>query len=241
MTMKIWLCGSKWGVLDRWNFPGSPMRAWEPTASCRLRSNVPGRMVEISPFGGRIVSPEAYLKSPKVPQRKVEAPILVEKEMRSSFFCWKTLDLRERHQSNVYSCFSWLLQKLWKLPEISLKSSSYLFAFLQLKTGPICWMFLSGWDDRRRISQFTWESTDPTSEQQAIKGAKKFQDTIDENVAGRKRLFITGGNFRSNIFVEHLSVDGKVFFRNCQKSSFSEARKVSLWQRWRLWKRAALR
>lgn len=27
-----------------------------------------------------------------------------------------------------------------------------------------------GWDDRRRISQFTWESTDPTSEQQAIKG-----------------------------------------------------------------------
>lgn len=26
------------------------------------------------------------------------------------------------------------------------------------------------WDDRRRISQFTWESTDPTSEQQTIKG-----------------------------------------------------------------------
>ncbi len=27
-----------------------------------------------------------------------------------------------------------------------------------------------GWDDRRRISQFTWESTDPTSESQSIKG-----------------------------------------------------------------------
>eukprot|EP00931_Biecheleriopsis_adriatica_P049508 TRINITY_DN28641_c0_g1_i1.p1 TRINITY_DN28641_c0_g1~~TRINITY_DN28641_c0_g1_i1.p1 ORF type:complete len:585 (-),score=118.11 TRINITY_DN28641_c0_g1_i1:41-1795(-) len=27
-----------------------------------------------------------------------------------------------------------------------------------------------GWDDRRRISSFTWESTDPTSEQQSIKG-----------------------------------------------------------------------
>jgi len=34
------------------------------------------------------------------------------------------------------------------------------------------WEFFDqGWDDRRRISQFTWESTDPTSEQQAIKGA----------------------------------------------------------------------
>ncbi|CAL1167500.1 unnamed protein product, partial [Cladocopium goreaui] len=33
------------------------------------------------------------------------------------------------------------------------------------------WEFFDqGWDDRRRISQFTWESTDPTSEQQAIKG-----------------------------------------------------------------------
>jgi len=27
-----------------------------------------------------------------------------------------------------------------------------------------------GWDDRRRISQFTWESSDPTSEQASIKG-----------------------------------------------------------------------
>eukprot|EP00929_Paragymnodinium_shiwhaense_P049000 TRINITY_DN24737_c0_g1_i2.p1 TRINITY_DN24737_c0_g1~~TRINITY_DN24737_c0_g1_i2.p1 ORF type:complete len:195 (-),score=57.76 TRINITY_DN24737_c0_g1_i2:681-1265(-) len=26
------------------------------------------------------------------------------------------------------------------------------------------------WDDRRRISSFTWESSDPTSEQQSIKG-----------------------------------------------------------------------
>ncbi|CAJ1366482.1 unnamed protein product, partial [Effrenium voratum] len=44
-----------------------------------------------------------------------------------------------------------------------------------------------GWDDRRRISQFTWESTDPTSEQQAIKGRVALQCTAPSRGCGRCR------------------------------------------------------
>jgi len=67
------------------------------------------------------------------------------------------------------------------------------------------------WDDRRRISQFTWESTDPTSEQQAIKGvftaaiaSLKESGFAVERAISRLREMQTE-NFQQNHKLKHLS------------------------------------